>query len=48
MWSHVYDPFNNAVLSTLAAAIAVVVMLAALAFSQLKTRQFAGAVVAFH
>jgi lactate permease len=36
MWSQVYDPFNNAVLSTLAAAIPVVVMLAALAFFHVK------------
>jgi lactate permease len=36
MWSQVYDPFNNAVLSTLAAAIPVVVMLAALAFFHIK------------
>ncbi|WP_019140896.1 L-lactate permease [Noviherbaspirillum massiliense] len=36
MWSQVYDPFNNAVLSTLVAAIPVVVMLAALAFFHIK------------
>jgi lactate permease len=36
MWSQVYDPFNNPVLSTLAAAIPVVVMLAALAFFHIK------------
>ncbi len=36
MWSQVYDPFNNVWLSTLAAAIPVVVMLAALAFFHIK------------
>ncbi|MNR80586.1 Glycolate permease GlcA [compost metagenome] len=36
MWSHVYDPFNNAMLSTLAAAIPVVVMLSALAFFHIR------------
>lgn len=36
MWSQTYDPLNNAVLSTLAAAIPVVVMLAALAFFHIK------------
>ena len=36
MWSQSYDPLNNAVLSTLAAAIPVVVMLAALAFFHIK------------
>ncbi len=36
MWSQVYDPFNNIWLSTLAAAIPVVVMLAALAFFHIK------------
>lgn len=36
MWSQIYNPFNNAVLSTLAAAIPVVVMLAALAFFHIK------------
>ena len=36
MWSQVYDPFNNVLLSTLAAAIPVVVMLAALAFFHIK------------
>jgi lactate permease len=36
MWPQVYNPFNNAVLSALAAAIPVVVMLAALAFFHVK------------
>jgi lactate permease len=36
MWSQVYDPFNNAVISTLVAAVPVVVMLAALAFFHIK------------
>lgn len=36
MWSQVYDPFNNVWLSTLAAAIPVVIMLAALAFFHIK------------
>lgn len=36
MWSQIYDPFNNAVISTLVAAIPVVVMLAALAFFHIK------------
>jgi lactate permease len=36
MWSQLYDPFNNAVISTLAAAVPVVVMLAALAFFHIK------------
>ncbi|NEX62824.1 L-lactate permease [Noviherbaspirillum galbum] len=36
MWSQVYDPFNNAVISTLLAAIPVIVMLAALAFFHIK------------
>lgn len=36
MWSQIYDPFNNVWLSTFAAAIPVVVMLAALAFFHIK------------
>jgi len=36
MWSQVYDPLHNSVLSTLMAAIPVVVMLAALAFFHIK------------
>lgn len=36
MWSQLYDPFNNTWLSTLAAAIPVVIMLSALAFFHIK------------
>ena len=36
MWQQVYDPFNNVWLSTFAAAIPVVIMLAALAFFHIK------------
>lgn len=36
MWNQVYDPLNNAWLSTLAAAIPVMVMLLALAFFHIK------------
>lgn len=36
MWSQLYDPFNNIWLSTLAAAIPVVIMLSALAFFHIK------------
>jgi len=36
MWNQVYDPFNNPWLSTLAAAIPVVVMLVSLAFFHIK------------
>ena len=36
MWSHVYNPLGSAVLSTLAAAIPVAVMLVALAFFHIK------------
>jgi lactate permease len=36
MWTQIYDPLNNAVLSTAMAAIPVVVMLAALAFFHIK------------
>ncbi len=36
MWNQVYDPFNNAWLSTLAAAIPVLVMLLSLAFFHIK------------
>jgi lactate permease len=36
VWSQVYDPFNNMLLSTLVAAIPIVVMLGALAFFHIK------------
>ncbi|MGY3175991.1 lactate permease [Pseudomonas sp. TE12234] len=36
VWQQVYDPFNNPVLSTLMAAVPVVVMLASLAFFHVK------------
>ncbi|MDB5770058.1 MAG: lactate permease [Burkholderia sp.] len=36
MWTQIYDPFHNAVISTLVAAVPVVVMLAALAFFHIK------------
>ncbi|MEK1890697.1 MAG: L-lactate permease [Phyllobacterium sp.] len=36
MWNQVYNPFNNAVLSTLAAAIPVVVLLAMIASNKVK------------
>lgn len=36
VWSQVYDPFHNLLLSTLAAALPVVVMLVALAFFHVK------------
>ena len=36
MWSQVYDPFGSAVLSTLAAAVPVVVLLGLLAFGHMK------------
>nr|BFE96032.1 hypothetical protein GCM10020185_65680 [Pseudomonas brassicacearum subsp. brassicacearum] len=36
VWQQVYDPFGNAVLSTLLAAVPVVVMLASLAFFHVK------------
>jgi len=42
MWNQVYDPFNNAWLSTLAAAIPVVVMLVSLAFFHIKAHIAAG------
>jgi lactate permease len=36
MWPQIYDPFHNAVISTLVAAVPVIVMLAALAFFHIK------------
>ena len=36
VWQQVYDPFGNPVLSTLMAAVPVVVMLASLAFFHIK------------
>jgi lactate permease len=36
VWQQIYDPFNNPVVSTLMAAVPVVVMLAALAFFHVK------------
>ena len=36
VWSQVYDPFNSMLLSTLVAAIPVVVMLGCLAFLHIK------------
>src|ERR1700730_13389516 len=37
MWQHVYDPFGNAALSTLAAAIPVVTLLMLIASGRVKT-----------
>jgi lactate permease len=42
MWNQIYDPLNNFPLSTLMAAIPVVVMLAALAFFHIKAHFAAG------
>ena len=36
IWQQLYDPFGNALFSTLMAAVPVVVMLAALAFFHVK------------
>src|SRR4029453_7723568 len=36
VWSQVYDPFHNMLLSTLVAAIPIVVMLGCLAFLHIK------------
>jgi lactate permease len=36
VWQQIYDPFGNPVISTLLAAVPVVVMLAALAFFHVK------------
>ncbi|MBC7444272.1 MAG: L-lactate permease, partial [Polaromonas sp.] len=41
-WQQIYDPFNNLVISTLLAAIAVVVMLVCLGFLHLKAHIAAG------
>jgi lactate permease len=41
MWQQVYDPFGNAVLSTLAAAIPVVTLLALIASGRVKTHHAA-------
>src|SRR5205085_11450153 len=37
MWQHVYDPFNNTVLSTLAAAMPVVTLLVLIASGKVRT-----------
>ena len=37
MWQQVYDPFNNSVLSTIAAAIPVVTLLVLIATGAVKT-----------
>ncbi len=42
VWQQVYDPFNNMVISTLLAAIPVVVMLVALGFMHIKAHIAAG------
>ncbi|MES2758954.1 MAG: L-lactate permease [Pseudomonadota bacterium] len=42
MWHHVYDPLNNFALSTIAAGIPVVVLLAALAFFHMRAHYAAG------
>lgn len=42
VWQQVYDPFNNMVVSTLLAAIPVVVMLVALGFMHIKAHIAAG------
>ena len=41
IWQQVYDPFNNAVLSTLCAGIPVVVLLGGLAFLHLSAHMAA-------
>src|SRR5579872_159834 len=45
-WNQVYDPMGSAVLSTIAASLPVVVMLAALAFFRLAAHQAALAALA--
>ncbi len=42
IWHHVYDPLNNFALSTIAAGIPVVVLLAALAFFHMRAHYAAG------
>ena len=42
IWKHIYNPFNNMVISTLLAAIPVVVMLACLGFFHIKAHIAAG------
>ncbi len=42
VWQQVYDPFNNMVVSTMLAAIPVVVMLVALGFMHIKAHIAAG------
>ena len=43
VWQQVYNPFNNMILSTLLAAVPVVVMLVGLGFLHLKAHTAAGA-----
>ena len=41
-WQQIYDPFNNMIISTLLAAVPVVVMLVALGFLHIKAHIAAG------